>query len=86
MPRRKTTNSYKFDGHYSQGSFKFALYEIFKYAYSNMAGEENAKKYKGLIWCAGAASAEGKCLDEVLIYMCVVFIQISFCFDSNVSN
>lgn len=45
-------------GYNLQGLFKFGLYEYFKDAYSTMAGEENAKKYKGLIWCLGSASAE----------------------------
>lgn len=38
--------------------FKYGLYEVFKDQYSNLAGKENAEKYKGLIWCAGSASAE----------------------------
>ena len=38
--------------------FKYGLYEVFKDFYSNVAGEENAQKYKSLIWCAGSASAE----------------------------
>lgn len=41
-----------------QGAFKMGLYEVFKDLYSNMLGEENTKKYKPLIWCAGSASAE----------------------------
>jgi solute carrier family 25 (mitochondrial phosphate transporter), member 3 len=45
-------------GYSMQGLFKFGLYEHFKDFYSNLAGEENAKKYKGLIWCVGSASAE----------------------------
>jgi solute carrier family 25 (mitochondrial phosphate transporter), member 3 len=45
-------------GYSMQGLFKFGLYEYFKDFYSTMAGEENAKKYKGLIWCLGSASAE----------------------------
>jgi len=45
-------------GYSAQGMFKFGLYEVFKDFYSNLAGEENAVKYKGLIWCAGSASAE----------------------------
>ena len=31
---------------------------MFKDLYTDLAGEENAKQYKGLIWCAGSASAE----------------------------
>ncbi|KAF8587896.1 mitochondrial carrier protein [Ramaria rubella] len=45
-------------GYSLQGMFKYGLYEIFKDAYSNLAGEENANKYKGAIWLAGSASAE----------------------------
>jgi solute carrier family 25 phosphate transporter 3 len=45
-------------GYSAQGLFKFGLYELFKDIYSNVAGQENAKKYKGWIWLAGSASAE----------------------------
>jgi solute carrier family 25 phosphate transporter 3 len=45
-------------GYSAQGMFKYGLYEVFKDVYSNLAGKENAEKYKGLIWCAGSASAE----------------------------
>eukprot|EP00461_Guttulinopsis_vulgaris_P000405 UN00405 len=45
-------------GYSAQGCFKFGLYEFFKDTYSNMAGEENAHKYRGLIYLAGSASAE----------------------------
>ncbi len=45
-------------GYSAQGMFKFGLYEYFKDMYSNMAGEENAYKYRGLIFLAGSASAE----------------------------
>jgi len=45
-------------GYSLQGAFKYGLYEIFKDVYSNALGEENAKKYKALVWCAGSASAE----------------------------
>jgi len=45
-------------GYSAQGMFKYGLYEVFKDFYSNLAGEENTAKYKGLIWCAGSASAE----------------------------
>ncbi|KAL5492210.1 PIC2 [Sanghuangporus weigelae] len=47
-----------FVGYSFQGAFKYGLYEVFKDAYSNLAGEENSKKYKPLIWLAGSASAE----------------------------
>jgi len=45
-------------GYSMQGAFKYGLYEFFKDFYSNALGEENSKKYKALIWCAGSASAE----------------------------
>lgn len=45
-------------GYSMQGLFKFGLYEYFKDMYSNMAGEENSQKYKGLIYVLGSASAE----------------------------
>jgi solute carrier family 25 phosphate transporter 3 len=47
-----------FIGYSAQGLFKFGLYELFKDVYSNAAGQENAKNYKGVIWLAGSASAE----------------------------
>lgn len=47
-----------FVGYSFQGMFKYGLYEVFKDAYSNLAGEENAQKYKSLIWLTGSASAE----------------------------
>jgi solute carrier family 25 phosphate transporter 3 len=45
-------------GYSLQGMFKYGLYEIFKDAYSNLAGEEASQKYKPAIWLAGSASAE----------------------------
>lgn len=45
-------------GYSAQGFFKFGFYEIFKDVYSNLAGEKNAKEYKGLIWLSASASAE----------------------------
>jgi len=47
-----------FIGYSMQGLCKFGFYEFFKDFYSNLAGEENAYKYKGAIWLAGSASAE----------------------------
>ncbi|TFY53155.1 hypothetical protein EVJ58_g9608 [Rhodofomes roseus] len=38
--------------------FKDGLYEVFKGASVNLAGEEASSKYKGAIWLAGSASAE----------------------------
>jgi solute carrier family 25 phosphate transporter 3 len=45
-------------GYSMQGLCKFGFYEFFKDYYMNLAGEERAAKYKGLIWLAGSASAE----------------------------
>nr|XP_043615337.1 mitochondrial phosphate carrier protein 3, mitochondrial-like [Erigeron canadensis] len=45
-------------GYGVQGACKFGFYEFFKKAYSDIAGEENAAKYKTLIYLAGSASAE----------------------------
>lgn len=47
-----------FVGYSLQGMFKYGLYETFKDAYMNLAGEELSDKYKPLIWLAGSASAE----------------------------
>jgi solute carrier family 25 phosphate transporter 3 len=38
--------------------FKYGLYEVFKDAYQNLAGEELSNNYKPAIWLAGSASAE----------------------------
>jgi solute carrier family 25 phosphate transporter 3 len=45
-------------GYSMQGLCKFGFYEYFKDLYANLAGEENAYKYKGLIWLTASASAE----------------------------
>jgi len=45
-------------GYSMQGLCKFGFYEFFKDFYSNLAGEERAARYKGLIWLVGSASAE----------------------------
>ncbi|KAJ6453965.1 mitochondrial carrier protein [Mycena sanguinolenta] len=45
-------------GYSLQGTFKYGLYEVFKEAYMNLAGEELSNKYKPLIWAMGSASAE----------------------------
>ncbi|GIL43203.1 hypothetical protein Vafri_1007 [Volvox africanus] len=45
-------------GYSAQGACKFGLYEYFKKTYSDMAGEELAKKYQSAIYLAGSASAE----------------------------
>lgn len=45
-------------GYSAQGACKFGFYEFFKKYYSDLAGPENAVKYKHLIYVAGSASAE----------------------------
>ncbi|KAB1217522.1 Mitochondrial phosphate carrier protein 3, mitochondrial [Morella rubra] len=45
-------------GYSAQGAGKFGFYEFFKKWYSDIAGPENAAKYKTLIYLAGSASAE----------------------------
>lgn len=45
-------------GYSAQGCFKFGLYEFFKDFYSNLAGEQAAHDYRGVIYLLGSASAE----------------------------
>ncbi|KAI3992372.1 hypothetical protein MKX01_030093 [Papaver californicum] len=45
-------------GYSAQGACKYGFYEFFKKYYSDLAGPENAIKYKTLIYLAGSASAE----------------------------
>ncbi|KAI3924913.1 hypothetical protein MKW98_031164 [Papaver atlanticum] len=45
-------------GYSAQGACKLGFYEFFKKYYSDLAGPENAVKYKTLIYLAGSASAE----------------------------
>ena len=45
-------------GYSLQGACKFGFYEFFKKYYSDLAGEEAAKKYETFIYLAGSASAE----------------------------
>lgn len=45
-------------GYSAQGACKFGFYEFFKKYYSDLAGPENAIKYKTIIYLAGSASAE----------------------------
>ncbi|KAK7358696.1 hypothetical protein VNO77_00634 [Canavalia gladiata] len=45
-------------GYSAQGACKFGFYEFFKKYYSDLAGPENAIKYKTFIYLAGSASAE----------------------------
>jgi solute carrier family 25 phosphate transporter 3 len=47
-----------FLGYSMQGAAKYGFYEYFKKTYSDMAGPENAIKYKDAIFLAGSASAE----------------------------
>ncbi|PHT29187.1 Mitochondrial phosphate carrier protein 3, mitochondrial [Capsicum baccatum] len=44
--------------HKAQGACKHGFYEYFKKYYTDLAGPENAAKYKTLIFLAGSASAE----------------------------
>ncbi|XP_024524417.1 mitochondrial phosphate carrier protein 3, mitochondrial [Selaginella moellendorffii] len=45
-------------GYSAQGAFKYGLYEFFKKYYSDLAGAENAYKYKTFIYLAGSFSSE----------------------------
>ncbi|KAI8048932.1 mitochondrial carrier domain-containing protein [Gilbertella persicaria] len=45
-------------GYSLQGAGKYGFYEIFKYKYANLVGEENAKKYKTFLFLGASASAE----------------------------
>jgi solute carrier family 25 phosphate transporter 3 len=45
-------------GYSFQGLGKFGLYEIFKYKYGKMIGEENSKNYRTALYIASSASAE----------------------------
>ena len=47
-----------FIGYHMQGMFKFGLNEIFKDQYANLVGQENALKYRALVWASASASAE----------------------------
>jgi len=47
-----------FVGYSIQGLGKFGLYELFKHEYAGFFSEENAWKYRDLIYIAGSASAE----------------------------
>jgi solute carrier family 25 phosphate transporter 3 len=47
-----------FFGYCAQGAFKYGGYEFFKKYYSDLAGPENAQKYKTAIYLVGSASAE----------------------------
>ncbi|OLN82849.1 Mitochondrial phosphate carrier protein 3, mitochondrial [Colletotrichum chlorophyti] len=45
-------------GYSAQGAFKYGWYEYFKKTYSDIAGPENAQKYKTLLYLSASASAE----------------------------
>ncbi|KAJ1648481.1 Cu/Pi carrier [Dispira simplex] len=45
-------------GYSFQGAFKYGFYEFFKHQYSQLAGEENAFKYRTTLYLAASASAE----------------------------
>jgi len=47
-----------FVGYSVQGAGKYGFYEYFKHLYSQLAGEENATKYKTLLFLSASASAE----------------------------
>lgn len=53
-----TGGSPTFFGYSIQGALKYGGYEYFKKFYSDMAGPENAQRYKTWIYLAGSASAE----------------------------
>lgn len=53
-----TGGSPTFFGYSVQGAFKYGGYEFFKKFYSDLAGPENAVRYKTYIYLAGSASAE----------------------------
>jgi len=45
-------------GYSAQGLCKFGFYEYFKYKFAHMVGEENAYKYRDLVYMSASASAE----------------------------
>ncbi|KAI1637938.1 mitochondrial carrier domain-containing protein [Biscogniauxia mediterranea] len=47
-----------FFGYSAQGAFKYGWYEYFKKTYSDLAGPENAYKYKTTLYLTASASAE----------------------------
>lgn len=62
-----------------QGAAKYGFYEFFKKTYSDMAGPENAVKYKDAIFLAGSASAEFLA-DMALVPMETVKVRIQTTF------
>ncbi|KAF2155902.1 mitochondrial carrier [Myriangium duriaei CBS 260.36] len=53
-----TGGSPTFFGYSAQGAFKYGGYEFFKKFYSDLAGEQNAYKYKTSLYLTASASAE----------------------------
>lgn len=47
-----------FLGYSAQGAFKYGWYEYFKKTYSDLAGPENAHRYKTALYLSASASAE----------------------------
>ncbi|KAL1836886.1 hypothetical protein VTJ49DRAFT_4528 [Mycothermus thermophilus] len=47
-----------FFGYSAQGAFKYGFYEYFKKTYSDLAGPENAYRYKTALYLSASASAE----------------------------
>ncbi|KAI8987842.1 mitochondrial carrier domain-containing protein, partial [Mycotypha africana] len=47
-----------FIGYSLQGAGKYGFYEVFKYQYGKLVGEENAHKYRTLVYLTASASAE----------------------------
>lgn len=47
-----------FLGYSAQGAFKYGWYEYFKKTYSDLAGPENAQRYKTALYLSASASAE----------------------------
>ncbi|KAI9010851.1 mitochondrial inorganic phosphate transporter [Phycomyces nitens] len=45
-------------GYSLQGAGKYGLYEVFKYRYGILVGDENAHKYRSLVYLTASASAE----------------------------
>ncbi|KAL2270209.1 hypothetical protein VTJ83DRAFT_2393 [Remersonia thermophila] len=45
-------------GYSAQGSFKYGFYEFFKKTYSDLAGPDNAYRYKTALYLSASASAE----------------------------
>jgi len=62
-------------GYSLQGSCKYGFYEFFKKKYSDLAGPENAIKYKDAIYLVGSASAE-VIADVALVPMETVKVRI----------